>query len=142
MAQYLCRIQPARRGFFDDPTAEEEAPVGQHFAYLERLTRRRVVLLAGRTLNEDPTGFGIVVFEASSDTEARSLVSGDPAVQAGVFVAELFPYRVALASPRLLDLTPASRPQDGASLSAGQSLLGGSHSERGHVVDVKSDLVG
>jgi uncharacterized protein YciI len=106
MPQFLYRIRPTRPEFFGGLTADEEAAVGEHFAYLEDLTRRRVVLLAGRTLNEDSSTFGIVIFEASSDAEARDLMACDPAVRAGVFSAELFPYRVALASPHLLDLAP------------------------------------
>jgi len=111
MPQFLYRVQPARPEFFGGPTADEEAAVGEHFAYLEDLTRRRVVLLAGRTLNEDPSTFGIVIFEASSDAAARDLLARDPAVRAGVFLAELFPYRIALASPRVLDLTPPQGTQ-------------------------------
>ncbi|MCX6098937.1 MAG: YciI family protein [Candidatus Bipolaricaulota bacterium] len=111
MPQFLYRVQPARPEFFGGPTADEEAAVGEHFADLEDLTRRRVVLLAGRTLNEDPSTFGIVIFEASSDAAARDLLARDPAVRAGVFLAELFPYRIALASPHLLDLAPPQDPQ-------------------------------
>lgn len=104
MPQYLYRIRPARPGFFDGPTPSEELAVGEHFAYLQELTRRQVVLLAGRTLNDGPTAFGIVVLEAASEAEARQIAFSDPAVRAGVFVADLFPYRTALASPHLLDL--------------------------------------
>jgi uncharacterized protein YciI len=106
MPQFLYRIRPARPGFFDGPTADEEAAVGEHFTYLEDLTRRRIVLLAGRTLNADPSTFGIVIFETSSDAAAKDLMACDPAVRAGMFSAELFPYRIALASPHVLDLVP------------------------------------
>jgi uncharacterized protein YciI len=106
MPQFLYRIRPARPGFFNGPTADEETAVGEHFTYLEDLTRRRIVLLAGRTLNEDPSTFGIVIFEASSDAAARDLMARDPAVRAGVFSAELFPFRIALVSPHVLDLAP------------------------------------
>lgn len=106
MPQFLYRVRPARPGFFGGPTTDEEAAIAEHFSYLEDLTRRRVVLLAGRTLNEDSSTFGVVIFEASSDAAARNVMARDPAVRAGVFSAEFFPYRIALASPRLLDLAP------------------------------------
>jgi hypothetical protein len=77
VAQYLYRIQPTRPA-----TPREEEIISQHFVYLEGLTRQRVVILAGRTLNTDETSFGIV--------------KNDPAVKLGVFRAELFPYRIAL----------------------------------------------
>ena len=84
-------------------TPEEDRILGAHCEYLERLTDRGVVLLAGRTLNTDPSGFGIVVFTASSEAEARRLMKEDPAIEAGLFRAELFPYRVALASEKILE---------------------------------------
>jgi uncharacterized protein YciI len=116
MPQFLYRIQPARPGFFGGPTADEEAAVSEHFAYLEDLTRRRVVVLAGRTLNEDLSAFGVVVFEAPSDAAAGDLMTRDPAVRAGVFSAELFPFRVALASPHVLDLAPPQNAPHGGEI--------------------------
>ncbi|NLL89375.1 MAG: hypothetical protein GX228_10760 [Firmicutes bacterium] len=40
--------------------------------------------------------FGVVIFEADSEEEARFLMETDPAVEEGIMTAELFPYRVAL----------------------------------------------
>ncbi len=120
MPQFLYRVRPARPGFLSAPTADETAIVGEHFRYLEELTRQAVVLLAGRTLNEDASTFGIVLFQASSEGDAALIMRRDPAVRAGVFSAELFPYRIALASPRLLDLAPpvgAPRAQEDGTLS-------------------------
>ena len=71
--------------------------VSRHFEYLQDLTRRDIVLLAGRTLNTDPSSFGIVILRAASEAEARALMLADPAVREGVMRAELFPYRIALA---------------------------------------------
>ncbi len=95
--QYLYRIQPARPAMLaEGPTPEEAAIVGEHFAYLKGLTERGVVILAGRTLNTDESSFGVIVFNAASEDEARAIVEGDPAVRGGVMRAALFPYRVAL----------------------------------------------
>ncbi len=95
--QYLYRIQPTRPAMLTDgPTPEEAEIVSQHFDYLKNLTERRIVLLAGRTLNTDPSSFGIIIFYADSEAAAREIVNNDPAVQGGVMRAELFPYRVAL----------------------------------------------
>jgi uncharacterized protein len=107
MPQFLYRVEPARSGFLSAPTAEEADLVGQHFRYLESLVRREVVLLAGRTQNEDSSTFGIVLFLAPSESEARAIMQQDPAVRGGVFSAKLFPYHVALASPHLLELVPS-----------------------------------
>jgi uncharacterized protein YciI len=101
MAQYLYRIQPTRIEMLTSgPTPQEQAIVSQHFAYLQRLMGEGVVILAGRTLNDGDTSFGIVIFNAESDEAARSLMENDPAVQREVMRATLFPYRVALIAER------------------------------------------
>jgi len=97
VAHYLYRIQPTRPAMLSEgPTPREQEIVAQHFDYLEGLTRQRVVILAGRTLNTDETSFGIVIFTAESDEAAREIVQNDPAVRLEVFKADLFPYRIAL----------------------------------------------
>jgi uncharacterized protein len=96
--QYLYRVQPTRPAMLTEgPTPRETESVCRHFEYLQDLTRRDIVLLAGRTLNTDPSSFGIVVFRAASEDDARALMLADPAVREGVMHAELFPFRIALA---------------------------------------------
>ena len=94
---YLYRLRPVRAGMLaEGPTEAEERTLAAHFAYLQELTDRGVVLLAGRTLATGPETFGLVVFRAADEAGARSLMAGDPAVRDGVMTAELFPFRVAL----------------------------------------------
>ena len=80
----------------DGLSEEEERLVQEHFEYLRDLAEKGVVLLAGRTQNPGPTGFGIVIFRAASPDEARAVMEADPAVRHGVFRAELYPYAIAL----------------------------------------------
>ncbi len=95
--EFLYRIRPSRPETLSvGPTDAESALIGRHFDYLEDLTKRGIVLLAGRTLNTDPTSHGIVVFHAESEEAARRIMEDDPAVNNGVMSAELFPFRVAL----------------------------------------------
>jgi uncharacterized protein YciI len=97
---WLYKIQPTRIEMLTEGLTEsEERLVSEHFAYLKRLTDAGVVLLAGRTLNTDATTFGIVIFHAASEADARGVMENDPAVRAGVFGAELYPYSIALAGP-------------------------------------------
>lgn len=97
MAQYLYRIQPTRAAMLTDgPTEAEAATVSAHFSYLQTLVEQGVVILAGPTLNTDPTNFGLVIFNADSDEAARTILDEDPAVSGGVMRAELFPFRVSL----------------------------------------------
>jgi len=67
-----------------------------NFEVLQKLQQEGTLLLAGRTLNMDPTGFGLVILEVDSEEEAITLMKNDPAVKEGIMEATLFPYRVAL----------------------------------------------
>lgn len=102
MPEYLYRIQPARADMLSaGATPAEGAAVEAHFRYLQAAAECGIVLLAGRTLVTTPDSFGIVIFRAADDASARAFMLADPAVAAGVFIAELYPFRTALlAQPR------------------------------------------
>jgi uncharacterized protein YciI/N-acetylglutamate synthase-like GNAT family acetyltransferase len=100
MPQFLYRIQPARPAMLTEgPTPEEARLVGEHFAYLQGLAARGTLLLAGRTTGSGAATFGIAIYEAPGENEARAIMQADPAIRDGVFRAELFPYSVAVWSP-------------------------------------------
>jgi uncharacterized protein YciI len=99
---YLYRIQPIRPDMLTmGSTPDEEAILGEHFSYLSDLTTKGIVLLAGRTLNIDPSSFGIVILKVVSENSARAVMLADPAVLKGVMQAELFPFRIALYSDQI-----------------------------------------
>jgi uncharacterized protein len=99
MDQFLYRIQPTRPEMLTEgPREEEAALVSKHFAYLQELAKVGSVMLAGRTQNDDPSSFGIVIFRAESEAAALKIFHDDPAVAGGVFKGELFPFKVALAA--------------------------------------------
>jgi uncharacterized protein YciI len=77
-------------------TPEEEEIVGRHFAYLKDLTEKGVMILMGRTQNNDESTFGIAIFEAEDEAAARTIMEHDPAVKNGIMTATLYPYKVAL----------------------------------------------
>ncbi|WP_064091836.1 YciI family protein [Rossellomorea aquimaris] len=70
--------------------------VQRHFERLQKYTESGVVILAGRTLNEEENAFGLVVFEANDEDQARDFMNEDPSVKEGIMTAELYPYKVAL----------------------------------------------
>ncbi|WP_082341256.1 YciI family protein [Sporosarcina globispora] len=70
--------------------------ISRHFLRLKEYTEKGKVILAGRTLNDDDTGFGIVIFEAENETSAKQFMKDDPAISEGMMEGTLFPYRVAL----------------------------------------------
>lgn len=95
---FLYKIQPTRPEMLTDgATPDEEQAISEHFEYLQKLVASGVVLLAGRTLNTDASSFGIVIFLADSEAQARQIMQQDPAVSRRVMHAELYPYRIALS---------------------------------------------
>ena len=82
----------------DDATDEESEVVGRHLNYLQRLLTEGRLLMAGPCI--DGEGPGIIVFEAADEAEARATMEADPAVVAGVFSAELHPFRASLLRSR------------------------------------------
>jgi uncharacterized protein YciI len=99
--EWLYRVQPTRPGMLTEgPTEDEQRIVGEHFEYLSGLLQRGSLVLAGRTLTTDERTFGLAIFHAPNEQEARAIVDADPAVRAGVMRAELFPYRIALLHGR------------------------------------------
>lgn len=97
---FIYKINPTRPGMLlDGPTREEEMVLSQHSDYLENLTNQGVALLVGRTLNVDPSSFGIVIIQARSLTEARKIMNEDPAVHQGIMRAVLYPFKVVFQRP-------------------------------------------
>ncbi len=74
---------------------KENKTLEEHSARLERQSKRGTVKYVGRTdlpiSNE--ANFGLVVFEAESDTMAELFAQADPAVMAGMMTAKCFPFR-------------------------------------------------
>jgi uncharacterized protein YciI len=97
MEQFLYKLTPTRADMLSGGlTDRENEIIAEHFAYLSDLTGKGVVKLAGRTTNTDASSFGVMIFEAASEDEARSIMDNDPAVKHKVLAARLFPFRIAL----------------------------------------------
>jgi uncharacterized protein len=97
MKQWLYFLKPVRLGMVTEgPTPKEAETVSRHFAYLEDLTEKGIMILVGRTQNSDESAFGIAIFEAEDESAARMIMEADPAVRAGVMHATLYPYKIAL----------------------------------------------
>ena len=93
MEQYIIFLTPTKDSFLKDATPQELSIVDRHFDYLKDLLAKERLILAGRCRDKP---LGILVFEAEDAEAARAVAQNDPAVQAGVFKAELQAYRVAL----------------------------------------------
>lgn len=93
MGDWLCIIRPPRPTFMQDSTPEENEVMCAHFEYLKGLLEDGRLILAGPSL-EPP--FGIIVFEAEAEDEARRLIEADPSVAAGLQTPELHPFLASL----------------------------------------------
>lgn len=78
-------------------TPEDQQAVNKHFEYLKNQMDTGRMILAGRTQNDLKDTFGIVVFNAQDDDDARSFMESDPSIQAGVMIGVLHPYAIALS---------------------------------------------
>jgi uncharacterized protein YciI len=93
MPEYIYLIHPFRDGFYEKPTAGEEAVMAEHFDYLKQAAAAGTVLLAGPCLDDS---FGLVIFRAENEDAAKAFMFNDPSVKKNVMMAELHPMRVSL----------------------------------------------
>jgi len=77
-------------------TEQDNKVVELHFKYLQNLLANDSLVLAGKTDGLDEKTFGIVIFKAFTDEEAKDIMQNDPAVKGKVMEAELSPYKIAL----------------------------------------------
>lgn len=97
MEQWLYILKPTRLGMLTEgPTTEETAAVSRHFAHLQELTEKGVMILVGRTQNADENTIGLAIFEAEDEAAARNIMLSDPAIIEGVMTATLYPYKIGL----------------------------------------------
>ena len=76
--------------------AEDKAAVDRHLANFKAATQSGQLILAGRTRETGDKTFGIAIFEAADEAAAQKFMEADPAVAAGVMIAELHSFSVVL----------------------------------------------
>jgi uncharacterized protein len=97
MPEYIYKLKLALR-LQDDAgwTEDDEEIIDAHFKHLVGLHDKGIVILAGRTLNEAKSAFGIAIFNADDESSALDIMRSDPAIREGIMSAELFPFKVAI----------------------------------------------
>jgi uncharacterized protein len=93
MAHYIYVVKPIRKDFAERDDEEEQKIIKEHFEYLKELLDKKILLLAGPTLNKR---FGVAIYEAASTEEAQKILDNDPAIVKQVFTGEIYPFRVSL----------------------------------------------
>jgi len=96
VATWIYAVHLARPEAVSSSTEEKSAAIDRHFAHLQQACSAGTVRLAGPATDG---AFGIVIFEATDETTARSFMAEDPAVCAGVMTAELHPFHISLEHP-------------------------------------------
>ncbi len=97
MQEFLYKLQLVRGDMLrTGPTADEQATVAEHFAYLQALHAQGKIILVGRTLTTDDHTMGLAVFRAESEDAARRIMNEDPVVKKHVMTATLYPFKVVL----------------------------------------------
>lgn len=91
MAAFLYRILPPRADFAATITEAEMGVMGRHFAHLQSLHAAGKLRFVGRAENGD---FGLAVFEAADEVEARAVADADPAVAEGLMRVEVHAFRI------------------------------------------------
>ena len=92
---FMYTLHPTRLAMLTEgPTDAERAAAAEHWTYSQKLLEDGVIVFGGRTLERTSAGsFAIAVIRADSEQEARQIMEADPAVNAGVFRARLFPFQ-------------------------------------------------
>jgi len=99
--QFIYKLEATRLEMLTvGPTPDEMRIVEEHSNYLKDLAEKGVVTLAGRTLNNEATTFGIVILSAADEAAAHAIMNRDPFVRNGLMRATLFPFRIAYAATR------------------------------------------
>ena len=88
---FVIMLRPANK--YGEP--ETEAIVSAHFNYLKDLLSQKKLIMAGRF---SEVLIGLAMIQADSREEAMEIMKNDPAVKAGVFHGELYPWSIALQS--------------------------------------------
>ena len=88
---FVIILRPANN--YGEEGTEEK--VTEHFNYLKSLLEQGKLTMAGRF---SEVLIGLVMIEEESREAALEIMQNDPAVKAGIFHAELYPWSIALRS--------------------------------------------
>ena len=67
--------------------------MGRHWEHIQRLHAQGVIRFVGRTLNGD---YGLCVYDAADEAEARRIAEADPAVAEGLMRVEVHAFAVVI----------------------------------------------
>ena len=86
---FVIMLRPANK--YGEEGIKEK--VSEHFNYLKGLLANGKLIMAGRF---SEVLIGLAMIEAESQEAALDIMRNDPAIKAGVFHGELYPWSIAL----------------------------------------------
>lgn len=85
---FFVELLGNREGWPNDITETEQQIMQEHFVYLQELTAKKKVLLAGPVLEDV---FGLIILHTASREEAEAIMAEEPSVVKGVHTYRLRP---------------------------------------------------
>ena len=98
MKSYVLAILKSGSYAPDEKTIRDSLFRG-HMNNIDRLVREGKMIIAGPLGKNDKNYRGLFIFDVKDTEEAKKLVATDPAVKAGVFDIELYPWYGSAALP-------------------------------------------
>jgi uncharacterized protein YciI len=96
---YLLKLSDPKLNDRSEWTDDQNEIIGDHFTYLKNLMSDNVLIMAGRSVEEN--SFGIVLYKAITREDALEIMNGDPAVKKKLMTAELHEFSLALLNTNL-----------------------------------------
>ena len=87
---FVIMLRPAPK--YGEPETDER--VSEHFKYLQNLLADGILVMAGRF---SEVLIGLVIIKTENRKRALEIMNNDPAIKAGVFHGELYPWSIALS---------------------------------------------
>ena len=99
--QFIAIFKIARVNFLKEGPKPDEMPaLNAHRDYWQRYTDEGICQIAGHTLNNDESAFGIALVKTESEKAARDMMDADPMVKAGILSVTVFPFEGLEASKK------------------------------------------
>jgi uncharacterized protein YciI len=93
--EFIGTARPKRENWLATITPDEQAVMGQHFAYVNTLFSEGKIVFSGACTDG---AMGLIVYKAESAEEAQELYENDPLTKSGLMNTELHPFRIGHAN--------------------------------------------
>ena len=89
--EFIGTSRPKSENCVATMTADEQAIMGQHFEYINKLYTEGKIVFSGACTDG---AMGLIVYNAESAEEARVLFENDPLTKSGIMETEFHPFKI------------------------------------------------